>query len=155
MERFVLFSCNKQSFALDISKVEKIIEFTAPNPIPESSDYLQGVIQYNDRILPIINLSKRLYNIDSSYDTNSKVIVVIWKDTLVGFVVDEIYGIRGYEDGQIEESAMDSNISKQYVQGFIKTDKEIIIVIDTDKIFNPAQEQELLSTTDLQTESTI
>lgn len=51
MERFIIFSSNQQDFAINISHVEKIIEFQTPNPIPESSDYLLGVIKYCDRLV--------------------------------------------------------------------------------------------------------
>ncbi len=149
MERFILFSCNTQRFAMDITKVERIIEYIEPNPIPESSDYFLGVIQYNDKILPIINLGKRLYNVDNSYGVDDKVIVVMWKNNLLGLVVDEIFGIQGFDGNQIEDTSMDLNISTRYVKGFIKNEEEIIIVLDTDMMFNQEQENELFSSTEI------
>lgn len=149
MERFIIFSSNQQDFAINISHVEKIIEFQTPNPIPESSDYLLGVIKYNDRILPVINLSKKLYNVNSGYDENDKVIVIMWKGTYLGLAVDDIIGIRGYEDKQLEEAVMNTQISKEYVIGFIKAEEGITIVLDTDKIFNLEQENEILNSTEV------
>lgn len=150
MGRFILFRCNKQSFAMDISKVEKIIEFKEPNPIPEASYYLLGVIQYNNRILPIINLGKRFYNVNCTYDTGDRVIVVLWKESLLGFVVDEILGIKSFEESHIEYTALDSNVSKEYISGYIKDEEKIIIILDTDKIFDQEQEQEILSSAEIQ-----
>ena len=149
MERFILFSCNTQRFAMDITKVERIIEYIEPNTIPESSDYFLGVIQYNDKILPIINLGKRLYNVDNSYGVDDKVIVVMWKNNLLGLVVDEIFGIQGFDGNKIEDTSMDLNISTRYVKGFIKNEEEIIIVLDTDMMFNQEQENELFSSTEI------
>jgi purine-binding chemotaxis protein CheW len=134
---------------MDITKVERIIEYIEPNPIPESSDYFLGVIQYNDKILPIINLGKRLYNVDNSYGVDDKVIVVMWKNNLLGLVVDEIFGIQGFDGNQIEDTSMDLNISTRYVKGFIKNEEEIIIVLDTDMMFNQEQENELFSSTEI------
>ncbi|WFA07938.1 chemotaxis protein CheW [Tissierella sp. Yu-01] len=150
MERFIIFSSNNQDFAVNISHVEKIIEFKTPNPIPESSDYLLGVIKYNDKILPVVNLSKKLYNVNSNYDENDKVIVIMWKDTYLGLAVDDIIGIRGYEDKQLEDAVMNTQISKEYVIGFIKAEEGITIVLDTDKIFNIEQENEILSSTEVE-----
>ena len=152
MERFILFSCNEQNFAMDISKVERIIEYSVPQSIPESSDYLLGVIRYNDRILPIINLGKRLYNVDSTYGVNDKVIVVMWKNNLLGFVVDEIFGIKGFEVKELEGTSVEVNISKKYVKGFIKTEEDIIIVLDTEEMFNLEQEEELSASIEIQNE---
>lgn len=134
---------------MDITKVERIIEYIEPNTIPESSDYFLGVIQYNDKILPIINLGKRLYNVDNSYGVDDKVIVVMWKNNLLGLVVDEIFGIQGFDGNKIEDTSMDLNISTRYVKGFIKNEEEIIIVLDTDMMFNQEQENELFSSTEI------
>ena len=152
MEKYIIFSSNHQTFALDISKIERIIEFQSPNPIPEASGYLLGVIQYNDRILPIIDLTKRLYNIDSYHNVNNKVIVVLWKDQQIGLVVDDIMGINAIDEDQFELSNEDTQISKEYITGFIKTKENITIVLDTDKLFSKDQEAELLTSTNIEAE---
>ena len=144
MEQFIVFVNNYQNFALDISKIERIIEFQKPKRIPESSDYILGVIQYNEKILPIIDLTKRLYNEQSSHSTEGKIIVILWRDKHIGLVVDDILGIHNLNEEQYEKSNNDSQISKKYIRGFIKTEKDITIVLDTDEIFNLEQEQELL-----------
>ena len=77
MLKYIVFISRNQYFALDITKVERIIEYQVPNSIPESFDYLLGVIQYNEKILPVIDLNKRLYDVDSSLAKRNKIIVVI------------------------------------------------------------------------------
>lgn len=145
MERYVVFSSNNQNFALGISKVERIIEFQDPKPIPEASEFFLGVIQYNDKILPIIDLTKRLYNVTTTRDANDKLIVVTWKNTQIGLVVDDILGIHAYEDHQLEGANDDTRIAKKYIVGYIKEEKDIKIVLDTSEIFTIEQEKELLS----------
>jgi len=149
MERYIIFKSNNQSFALGISKVDKIIEFQEPKPIPESSSYFLGVIKYNNKILPIIDLTKRLYSVDRPRNEADKVIVVLCKNKLIGVVVDDIFGIQSFENEQFESSDNDTHISKEYILGFIKTDEDITIVLDTDKIFSLEQENELFSSTNV------
>lgn len=144
MEKYILFSNNNQNFALDITKIDRIIEFQQPKKLPESSEFLLGVIQFNDRILPIIDLTKRLYNLDSSYNENVKVIVVLWRDKQIGLVVDFILGIHSFDEAQFEQSNNDIQISKEYVIGFIKSKDDIIIVLEINKLFNLEQENELI-----------
>ena len=143
MEQFIVFINNGQHFALDISKIERIIEFQQPKKIPEASDYLLGVIQHNSEILPIIDLTKRLYNKDSLNSDDKKVIVVAWKEKQIGFVVEDIRGINSFEAKQYEETNQDISISKVYIKGFIKTDDDIIIVLDIDQLFTFEQEEEI------------
>lgn len=149
MERYIIFKSNNQSFALGISKVDKIIEFQEPKPIPESSAYFLGVIKYNNKILPIIDLTRRLYSVNSPRNESDKVIVILCKNKLIGVVVDDIFGIQSFENEQFESSNEDTHISKEYILGFIKTDEDITIVLDTDKIFSLEQENELFSSTNV------
>lgn len=149
MERYIIFKSNNQSFALGISKVDKIIEFQEPKPIPESSAYFLGVIKYNNKILPIIDLTRRLYSVNSPRNEADKVIVILCKNKLIGVVVDDIFGIQSFENEQFESSNEDAHISKEYILGFIKTDEDITIVLDTDKIFSLEQENELFSSTNV------
>jgi purine-binding chemotaxis protein CheW len=143
MEQFIVFVNNHQNFALDISKIERIIEFQQPKKIPESSEYLLGVIQYNEKILPIIDLTKRLYNVEGSHGTDGKIIVILWNAKQIGLVVDEILGIHDFKEEEYEQSNVDTQISKKYINGFIKTQEDITILLDTDEIFNLEQGNEL------------
>lgn len=145
MKQYIVFTNNKQDFAIDISKIERIIEFEEPKKVPEASDHLLGVIQYNSRVIPIIDLSIRLYNVKNGYDLNTKIIVVMWKDKLIGLVVDEILGIRSFDNQQYENTSQEIDILKEYVSGFIKEEKNITIVLDVDKVFDQEQAKELLT----------
>ncbi|WP_303861317.1 chemotaxis protein CheW [Alkalibaculum bacchi] len=143
MEQFIVFINNGQHFALDISKIERIIEFEQPKKIPEASDYLLGVIQHNGEILPIIDLTKRLYNNDSVNSDSKKVIVATWKEKQMGFVVEDIKEISNFESTQYEKMNQDISISKAYIKGFIKTNDDIIIVLDINQLFTLEQEKEI------------
>lgn len=145
MSKYVVFKNNNEKFALNISQVERIIEFEQPKQIPDSSRYLLGICRYKDNVLPIIDLTTRLYNLDSSRNEDDKVIVVLWKGKTIGIVVDHILGVNSYEDAEYEETNIDTQTSNEYILGFIKTKEDIIIVLDLDKIFNLEQEEEILS----------
>lgn len=144
MEQYIVFISNDEKFAIDISKVERIIEFTPPKKVPEASDFLLGVIQYNSKVIPIIDLSMRLYNLKSIQDVDTKVIVVFWKQNYIGFLVDDILGIQYFSEEQYEESDRETHILKDYIKGFMKSEEDITIVLDIDKIFTLEEEKELI-----------
>lgn len=141
--QYIIFTSNNQHYALDISKIDKIIENEIPKKIPESTEYLLGVIQYDNRILPIIDLTMRLYNIKFERGNDDKIIVVMWKDKQIGLVVESIMGIRSIEEVQIEESGHDIQVSNEYIDGFIKAEGDITIILNSDKLFNLEQEKEI------------
>lgn len=144
MEKYILFKNMDQEFAIDISEVEKIIEFETPKKIPESLDYLLGVIKYEDSILPVLDLNMRLYGEKSKKDIDTKIIIVKWKDRQMGILVDNIIGINDFSQEDYEESNLDANISNRYTNGFIKLEDEIIMFLDIDEILNPKNEEKLI-----------
>lgn len=149
MEQYILFSSNNQNFAISISNIEKIIEYQEPRKVPDSSDFFLGVVTYNNRILPIIHLSKRLYKVSSMNNVDRKVIVIWWKEQLIGLLVDNIIGIQAFDENLYEESKIDLQVSQKYIKGFIKIEDDIIVVLDIDNIFCPDEEKELLQAVDI------
>ncbi len=143
MKQYIIFKTNSQSLGIEIDKVDKIIEFEEGKKMPESLSYMIGVIEYNGIVLPVVDLSKRLYNIDISRDINTKIIVINWKEKLLGLAVEDITGIESYGD-EYEEPIDELAVSKEYVEGFIKLENDIIIVLNVDELFNKDQEMLLL-----------
>lgn len=99
MKQAIIFHNYSQNFALDVVKVERIIEFEVPVKIPEAADFLMGVIQNKGKVLPIIDLNIRFYGISSNHDSKSKIIVVLWNNSLLGLVVDEVTHHSRYHAG--------------------------------------------------------
>lgn len=144
MEQFVVFESNNQSFAVDIPQVEKIIEAQEFNKIPDSSDFLLGYIQYNGKVLPVIDLKTRLYNSKTEAKKENKIIVIHWKNGNIGLLVERIEGIKRFNQDQYEESNSEYQLIKEYIMGFLNTDKGTTIILNTDKVFTPEQEDEIL-----------
>lgn len=145
MEQFIVFSNNKQNFALEISYVSRIIEYENPIKIPESSQFLMGVIKYNDKILPIIDLTKKLFGMSLDKHDDCKIIIIELKESQVGLLVDDVIGIHRFEGSQYEDSRIDTEVAKEYINGFIKLEDDITIVLEPDKLFVEEQKEELIS----------
>lgn len=146
MKQVIIFSNCDQNFALDIARIERIIEYTTPKKVPETAEFLKGVIPYNGQVLPIIDLNRRLYGVDAKDSEKAKVIVISWNGTFLGLMVDEVLGIRNLEETAFEDAALgDGRLSREYVRGFIKAGEDLIIHLDTDRLFDFRQTEEILA----------
>ncbi len=148
MEQYIVFMSNEEKMAIDIDCIERIIEYVEPKKIPEGSEYLLGVIQYNSQVIPIIDLTLRLYDKQMKKSLATKTVIVRWQDKVIGLVVDDILGIDNLEDKDYEQNVDSFSVLKDYVNGFIKTKEDpedITIVLDVDKIFDAEQTEELKS----------
>ncbi|HCL50128.1 MAG TPA: chemotaxis protein CheW, partial [Clostridiaceae bacterium] len=109
--------------------------YTEPTKIPESPDFIKGVITYQDEILPIMDLKKKFNLSDTKLKDNPKIVVVKSEDKKVGLIVDLVSEVMNVDDSMIEEApSIVKGISNEYISGMIKLNDRIIILIDTEKI---------------------
>lgn len=140
----VIFNIDKDKYATSIASVERIIGFSPTTPVPDTSDYVLGVIPYQDNILPVVDLNKRFYHKDTEYNQDSKILVIQLKDYKIGLLVDAVSEIKAIDEDMIQQSSgMIKGISTNYIKGMIKKDDEIIIYLEIGKIFQGEQHKEL------------
>lgn len=145
MEKFVVFSSGGQSFAVPIEVTEKIIHVEGLTHIPDTSDYVLGAIDYDDGILPIIDLSERFFQRKTEVTADTKVIVINWQEKNIGLAVDKVTNIRSFESADREGSEQSDQEAASYIMAFIRTEEGIILQLDVNRIFSETGEYELVS----------
>jgi purine-binding chemotaxis protein CheW len=134
--KVIIFKLGNEEFACDIQHVERILGYVEPTKIPEAPYYVEGVINYQESILPIINL-KRKFNMDYNESSDKKIIVVKSNQRTVGFLVDTVLEVSDIRNENIETSPDIVTASKnRYIQNIIKLSGRIILEINPDKILS-------------------
>lgn len=144
MKKFIVFICSQQQFAIPIEIIEKILPLGKLTLIPEASSYVSGVIQYAESTMPIIDLSKRLFDNDMEITENSKIIVVSDNELRFGIAVDSVVSVSEFDE---ELPTVNGNVENkvQYIEHLFKTDTDIIIHIDINALFHPDGREELVA----------
>lgn len=129
--KVLIFSINGEYYATDIMEVERILGYEEPTKLPDSPSFVEGVINYEDNILPIISLSKR-FNLGEDKITNdTKIVIAKQESKKLGIIVDVVSEVSDVNTKNIENPPeVVSGISKRYLKGLIKTDKKIIIFLN-------------------------
>ncbi|QAT40562.1 chemotaxis protein CheW [Clostridium sp. JN-9] len=129
--KVLIFSINGEYYATDIMEVERILGYEEPTKLPDSPNFLEGVINYEDNILPIISLSKRFNLGEDKITSDTKIIIAKHEDKKLGIIVDVVSEVKDVNTKNIEDPPdVVSGISKRYLKGLIKTDKKIIIFLN-------------------------
>lgn len=144
MKKFIVFICSQQQFAIPIEIIEKILPLGKLTLIPEASPYVSGVIQYAETTMPIIDLSKRLFDNDMEITENSKIIVVSDNELRFGIAVDSVISVSEFDE---ELPTVNGNVENkvQYIEHLFKTDTDIIIHIDINALFHSDGMEELVA----------
>lgn len=143
VKKHIIFMCNNQKTAVDIDVTERILLLEDITLIPDTSNYIKGVIDYSEEVLPVIDLNERLFNQTYQKTEQTKVIVALWKNKKIGLIVDDVTAVQDFSDQELQ---LETNESKgRSIKAIVRTPESIITVIDVDNLFPADGEAELLS----------
>lgn len=129
--KILIFSINDEYYATDIMEVERILGFQEPTKLPDSPSFVDGVINYEGNILPVISLSGRFGLREKERKNDSKIIVAKQNNSKIGIIVDVVSEVRDVKMDNIEDPPeIVGGISKRYIKGLIKIDQKIIIFLN-------------------------
>ncbi|SHI44071.1 purine-binding chemotaxis protein CheW [Clostridium cavendishii DSM 21758] len=135
--KILIFSLNGENYATDIMEVERILGYEVPTALPEVPFFMDGVINYEESILPVINLAKKFSFPESKITNESKIVVVKESGDKLGIVVENVYEVRDVNKDDVEKpKAIEANISSRYIKGLIRLEGKIIILLDLAKLLN-------------------
>lgn len=135
--KVLIFSINGEYYATDIMEVERILGYEETTKLPDSPDFVEGVINYEGNILPVISLAKRFNLPYVQNKEDAKIIVAKQVNNKVGMIVDVVSEVRDIKTNTIEiPPEIVAGISKRYIKGLIKIDKKIIIFLNLGTILS-------------------
>lgn len=140
--KILVFDLNGEQYAMDILDVERILAYVNPTDVPDSPDFVDGVINYDDGVIPILNLNKKFNFKNRSVSKKNKIIVIRREENQYGIIVDNVSEVIGVNDNSFEElPEITVNISKNYIKGLSKIDDKITILLNIDKILSKDEEE--------------
>jgi len=142
--KLLVFNLGEQFFSANIMEIERILPYEIPTKLPDSPSFLEGVINYEGKILPIISLSTR-FNTASVGDTQKSCIIVSrCNDKVIGVIVDTVHEVKSiYEDAIEEAPEISSKISRRYIKGLVKDKDKIIVLLALEKVLSEEEIEEI------------
>ncbi|ABS60675.1 chemotaxis protein CheW [Fervidobacterium nodosum] len=135
--KFLTFHLDKEIFAINIMKVERVKEYEKTTKMPNIAEYVEGIINLMGEIVPIINLRKKFMLPDFENKEKTKIIVVkLENNKKVGFLVDDVREVLTVTEDKIDEPPAHiggmSNV--KFISGVIKLENEMILTLEVDNL---------------------
>jgi len=134
--QLVIFQLGGEEFGVEIVKVQEIIRMPEITQIPQSPDFVEGVINLRGNVIVVVNLEKR-FNLNlKDADDNSRVIVVEIGNNVVGMIVDSVNEVLRIPQSSVEPAPdlVLSQISRDYIKGVGKINERLLILLDLAKV---------------------
>ncbi len=144
MMQLVGFMIERKLFGVNILMVQEVIRGGSITPLPNSPAFVEGVINQRGRILPVIDLRKRLNLFDEEASTaaeKNRILIVDIQGKVTGFVVDAVTGVIRIEESAIEPPAeiIVAGLESRCIRGVCDIDEQLLIVLNFDRIL-PVEE---------------
>lgn len=143
-QTLVLFRIAKQRYALRLNTVERIIRAAAPTPVPETPDFVLGLINMAGQLLPVISLRRCLGLAERPIRPKDHFVIVHASRMILALVVDEVQDLSvvNAANAMTLEDALPG--AECRFQGLVKIDGDIILIYDLEKLLNPHDRDRIL-----------
>ena len=125
-------------FGVDILMVQEIIKDINITAIPDSPDFIKGVINLRGNIIPVINLARRLKLADSHrYDgEHGWIIVLNVGGRVTGFLVEQVTRVIKLPAEHIKPppELVVSGLKSDYIRGVCRQDQRLLAILDFNRI---------------------
>ena len=139
--QYLTFKLDDEVFAVDISKVREVLEYTTVTKVPQTPDFMQGVINLRGNVVPVIDMRLKFDMSETEKTVNTCVIIVEinldGESTVLGAMADSVQEVFELESDQIEPAPkIGTRLNTEFITGMGKRDGEFIIILDINKVFS-------------------
>ena len=145
------FTLGEEDFALEINKVREILDYTAIFKIPRMPEFIRGVINLRDDVVPVVDLRLKLgmSAIEKTLDTCIVIVEVGMNEenVLMGVLVDSAQEVFTLDAGQIKPAPkLGTKLNTSFIRGMGKRGEKFLILLDINRVFTE-KELKLVSPT--------
>ncbi len=132
--KFLTFSLDKEDYGLEILKVREIIGVLDITKVPQTPDFVEGVINLRGKVIPVIDLRRRFGLPKKEYNEQT-CIIVIDSSTIMGVIVDTVQEVHDIATDNIEPAPeLGTSINTDFILGMGKVEDQIKILLDIDEV---------------------
>lgn len=153
--QYLTFRLDTEIYAMDVGQVREILEFSSVTKVPQTPDFMRGVINLRGKVVPVVDMRLK-FGLSETVKTVNTCIVVTEvnfadESMILGALVDSVQEVIELEPDQIEPAPrMGSRLKTDFIKGIGKLEDRFIIILDVDRVFSA---DELLSLQEAETVS--
>jgi purine-binding chemotaxis protein CheW len=142
--QLVSFELDGEEYGIDVLTVREIIRMPSITKMPNTPDYVDGIINLRGTVVPIISLRKRFSLMDRDHDRQSRILVMEVGDNLTGFIVDAVAEVIRISSAEIQPtpSITQGSTAQECITGVINHAERLLIVLDLNRMFSDEEKAE-------------
>jgi purine-binding chemotaxis protein CheW len=146
VRQLVVFELANEVYGINIGTVREIIRMQTVTYVPDSPDFVEGVINLRGRVIPVVDLRKRFGLPVSDATNESRVLVVDISGDDIGVIVDAVTEVQRISEDSIEPTTtLVTTENSYYIEGIAKVDDQLLILLDLDRALDSTEVQSVVA----------
>jgi len=134
-DRYMTFKIDSEEYGLEISSVKEIIEMVPITRVPESPEYVEGIINLRGDIIGVLDVRKRFTKNIKPYDEQTCIIVVEHGEFTLGLIVDSVNEVMAISEENISTPpSAKLNHYNQYIRNIGQVGNDVVLLLDLEKL---------------------
>lgn len=139
--QYVTFGLGEELFGVEVTRAREILDLAPVTRVPQTPDYLLGVINLRGQVVPVVDLRVKL-GLPRLAATRDSCIIVMEVQVegellIVGGLADSVREVLELRDDQIEPPPrLGIKLRTDFIAGMGKLDEQFLILLDIDRVFS-------------------
>lgn len=146
--KYLMFTLANEEYGIGILKIREIIGMMPITSVPQTPEFVKGVINLRGKVIPVMDLRLRFGMAEEDYTDRTCIIVVEIGNTssrlTTGIVVDSVSEVLNIVGEDIEDTpSFGTKLDTEYILGIAKMDGEVKILLEIDRVLHEQEMEDL------------
>ncbi len=135
--KYLTFILCDEEYGLEILKVREIIGLLDVTPVPQTPDFVKGVINLRGKVIPVVDLRLKFEMPPAEYTKETCIIVVDVDSLLMGIIVDTVSEVLEIKEGEIDPPpSFGDKVDVKFILGIGKIKGQVKILLNIDMVLS-------------------
>ncbi len=137
--KYLTFVLDEEEYGIGILKIKEIIGMMPITTVPQTPEFVKGVINLRGKVIPIVDLRAR-FGMDTIDYTERTCIIVVEIEgpaemLMIGIVVDAVSEVLNIKGDDIEDTpTFGTKLDTDFILGMAKMEGRVKILLDIDRV---------------------
>lgn len=146
LEKMVVFRVGDDLFAAGVQSVERVLRHQPARPVPDVPEWIDGVIEYRQRVVPVINLRRRFELPEVAARPETRMLVMQAGGEWIAVTVDAVLEVANAGD-VAPPPPFFRGLAGVYMRGLVKRGDDLVIALDVDRLLTTTERLQLHAAT--------
>jgi purine-binding chemotaxis protein CheW len=137
--QYLTFTLDQERYAVEISKVREVLEFTTANRVPRTPEYMRGMINLRGNIVPVVDLRLKLGLSPTERTVDTCVIIteidLEGEPLVLGVLADSVQEVIDLDAASITPCPrMGTRVDTRFIHGMGKREGQFLVVLNIDRV---------------------